>query len=273
MTSTLHHHDNVVTCRHEGDVTVRTSVNPAYLFLQEQMERIPQAWAHGDGKTIFEGRNQVREMTICNVALAVKRYRRLSGIKSIIYTYMRPSKAMRAFIYSLEYLHRGIPTPEGVAAVEVYRHNLLTDSYFISILSPGKMLFPELVLADNYDPVTARQVADFIYLMHSRGVINRDPNLKNILSRISPRDGTRTLEAIDINRSVFTDSSFPRKLITRNLARITHRRSLLMHIVERYALRAGESPRQLTDEVMAALDNIERNRDMRHGIRDLFRHT
>ncbi len=263
--------DTVVTTRHVGSLTIRTTLNPAYRSLQSQMESIADIWERGDGKEIFKGRNSVCELTIDNVHLAVKRYGRLSLVKSIIYTYIRPSKAIRAFVYSLEYMRRGIPTPEGVAAIEIYRHNLLADSYFVSLFSPGKMLFQQLVPVDTWDERQAARVADFIFEMHRRGIINRDPNLKNILATPTA-DGDESLEAIDINRSVFSDKlPLPRAMIVQNLARITHRRPLLKQIVGRYASLAGEPSQQLTDQVMDRLDKIENNRNLRHAIRDFFK--
>lgn len=268
--TTLPPHDLIVTTHSNGRLKVKTTLNPAYLFMQDDVEQIASAWDRGAGDELFKGRNIVRSMKIAGIKTAVKRFKRLSTIKSIIYSGIRESKARRALLYSLEYLRRGIPTPEGIASVEIYDRNLLVDSYFISTLSSGRMLFPELVMAEKYDPAMARRVADFILSMHSSGAINRDPNLKNIL--VTDTDGTPSLEAIDINRSIFTSKNFNRHQIVRNLARITHRRSLLMLIVERYAINAGLKVQPLIDDVMKALDDIERGRRLRHSLRDaIFR--
>lgn len=263
-------HDIITSEKKRGSTLTRLSINPAYLFLRDEMMEMSRLWADGEGESIYEGRNSVRVMGFHGLDFAVKRYKRLSLARRIVYTHFRSTKALRGLIYSLEYRRRGVLTPEGIAAIEVYRHGILSDAYLVTQMSPGRELFLELVMAETYDPELALEVADFLFDMHGQGVMNKDSNLRNILTSEPDGDGKRILECIDINRSIFTGKSFSRELIVKNLSRVTHRRELLMTIVERYALRAGYPVKAFFDDVIKSLNDFERNRTVRHRLKKLI---
>ncbi|MCH5245914.1 MAG: hypothetical protein J1E84_05580 [Muribaculaceae bacterium] len=253
-----------------GTSTLRLYFNPVYLFMLDDIISIPERWDTGDANTIYRGRNTVKTFRFHNLNIAVKRYQKLSWVRRFVYTHMRPTKAIRGLVYSLEYIRRGIPSPEGIAAIEIYRRGILSDTYLITILSAGHELFPELVMARNYDPQLAINVADFIFRMHQCGIINKDSNLRNILSGNPDEHGNRLFECIDINRSVFTDSRFSYSRIATNLSRVTHRRELLQLITERYAVNAGLDVNRLINDVINRLNDFERGKSIRHRFKQIL---
>lgn len=243
----------------------RLRIDPAYAGLSDFALSLPELWEEGRGNTIFSKRNTVRLFTEGETVLAVKRFARLHGPKRLIYTYFRSSKGARAFDYSFRYNAAGIPTPAGVACLEVYRGRLLSDVYLLTLRSDGTELFGPLVDADDFDRPLAAGAAHFILRMHRAGIMHRDPNMRNILHRRLP-DGTVRYEAIDINRSAFCSRGWTRAQIVRNLARLTHRRDLLKFMVETYAAEAGVAAAPLYAAVEAAVRRIERNRALRHRL-------
>ncbi|MCH5345882.1 MAG: hypothetical protein J1E63_02160 [Muribaculaceae bacterium] len=260
--------DIITTTARRAADTLRLHLNPVYLFMDAELKQLPETWNRGEGTTLHEGRNTVRRMRLAGVDVAVKRYKRLGGLKRLIYTFFRPTKAIRGLVYSLEYRRRDIPSPEGIAAIEILRGGMVVDCYLVTVMSRGRNLFPELVPVEDYDRNRVSNLADFLVTMHRRGVMNTDTNLSNLLVDATP---ATPFECIDINRSVFTAENFSYRSIVRNLARVTHRRDLLLTIVMRYATTAGLHPQAMWDDVAAELDRFERKIAMRNRFKTIFR--
>ena len=265
----------------------KTVISPDYADLADEIERLPERFA-AEGSLLFVGRNEVRLMTIGGRQLVVKRYGRLNTLRAVSYTLFSSSKASRAYRYAREMRRRGIDTPAAVAYIDIHRHGLLRDCYFVSEYTADRPLFDVLVETPAYDRWLAAEVGRFIATMHSRGVIHGDPNLNNILYRPLGA-GDYHFSVIDTNRSSFKDSKelkdlkdgndlkdfrdFPspsRRACIANLKRLTHRRDLLHDILAAYAEARDWDIAATIDAVERRLAAFERNRRRRHAIQRFF---
>lgn len=272
----------------------KTVISPDYADLGEEIALLPERFA-SEGSLLFAGRNEIRLMTIGGRQLVVKRYGRLNTLRAVSYTLFSTSKASRAYRYAREMRRRGIDTPAAVAYVEIYRHGLLRDCYFVSEYTADRPLFDVLVETPAYDRRLAAEVGRFVAGMHVRGVIHGDPNLNNILYRPLGA-GDYHFSVIDTNRSRFSGlegaakeskvikdlkdfkelkdfSFFPslsRKACLENLKRITHRRDLLHDILTAYAEARGWDATATIAGVERHLARFERNRRRRHAIQRFF---
>ncbi|MCM1517383.1 MAG: lipopolysaccharide kinase InaA family protein [Pseudoflavonifractor sp.] len=244
-------------------------ISPRHERLRGFVESVPAMFDRGEGRLLFEGRNEIRLFDYGDERVVVKRYRRLNGARALSYTLFSSSKASRAYRFAIEMECRGVDTPEAMAYIEIWRHGLLRDCYFVSAYTDDMPLFDPLVGTPRYDRGLAADVAEFIASMHARGVVHGDPNLANILYHDDP-DGRRRFSVIDTNRSRFYNSEVPRRVCIANLKRVTHRRDLLRDIVTRYAAVRGWDAAATMAEVERLLSRFERNRRRRHAISRFF---
>src|ERR1051325_442134 len=105
-------------------------------------------------------------------------------VNRLVYSFIRPSKAKRSYLHSIELNNRGIQTPPPVAYYDIYSVGLLVDSFFVSAYQSLKTL--EQVLKEvNYDPTAAKPVlkslAGHAYKLHTHNIYHDDFSVGNIL--------------------------------------------------------------------------------------------
>ena len=84
-------------------------VNPKYTHLQKQIEEIPKFFAD-EGKVVYDGRNILKRISLDNVDVVVKSFKKPHIINRVVYSYFRQSKAARSYIYSMELQKHGFNT-------------------------------------------------------------------------------------------------------------------------------------------------------------------
>lgn len=78
---------------------MRVIVNPKYTHLQKQIEEIPKFFAD-EGKVVYDGRNILKRISLDNVDVVVKSFKKPHIINRVVYSYFRQSKAARSYITS-----------------------------------------------------------------------------------------------------------------------------------------------------------------------------
>ncbi len=243
-----------------------TTINENYRddkALCDFVDALPDSF--DSGKLIFEKRNCIRRFTIKSASapeIVVKRFHRLSGIKRIIYTFFRTTKAHRAYHNGIELLNRGIDTPEPLASIEIRRGGLVEDCYFISRPTDLTAIRGPLNDADRFDRKLARAFAAFAARLHDAGVLHHDLNSTNTLYRVEP-DGDYSFSVIDTNRMDFTDGCAPLDDCIGNIVRFTRRLDLFEFVARSYAEIRGLDPDTFTPAAIAAkhrFDNARRRR-------------
>ena len=95
----------------------------------------------GDIKDIIEGnyvakkvfchnRNVVEMVNLQGSPFVVKRYKEPNWLNRVVYTWLRKSKARRAYEYALRLLDEGVETPAPVAYIEIKRGRLFSVGIF-----------------------------------------------------------------------------------------------------------------------------------------------
>lgn len=189
------------------------------------------------GKTIFAKRNTIRRFDLDSASaseIIVKRFHRLRGVKRLIYTFFRTTKARRAYDNGLELLARGVDTPEPLAFVEIKSGGLVEDCYFISRPTDFKAIRGPLNDATEFDRPLARAFAAFAARLHQAGVLHHDLNSTNTLYRAEP-GGEYSFAVIDTNRMDFTDGPAPLDACITNIVRFTRRLDLFEYVARSYA--------------------------------------
>ncbi|MCM1109161.1 MAG: lipopolysaccharide kinase InaA family protein [Clostridium sp.] len=242
-------------------------MEPSHRWANDFTEHLAERFDR-EGDTLHEGRNRVKAFNVDGQILIVKRYKRPHLIQRVAYTWFRPSKARRAYLFALRLKQLGIATPEPVAYLEERRWGLFRDSYFVSARCTDPTLFPVLVDKTDYDPQLAAALAAEVVEWHRKGFLHGDLNLANIMYR-PKAGGGYAFTVIDINRSHFINNPGQDECLT-NLMRLTHRVDLLRFLVEHYARLRGWEPESCCDAVEAKLHAFEqrraRKRKLKHAI-------
>ena len=241
-------------------------VDEKFQHLTDKISRLPQRMNEGEGEVIYNGRNCVVCFSVDGLEMMVKRFKRVSFIQQVIYTFFRKTKAKRAFLFAKEFLKRGIDTPQPVAFMEEHRHGLFTTGYFVSLETPGTETSLLLREVQDYPRDLAEAVARQVVLMHSKGILHGDLNLSNFLcnkklpSLDEGQGGGYHFSMIDTNRSHFCDGFPSDNECLKNLVRITHRRDLYEDLIRRYALLRGWDADETARRSLALLTRFEHRR-------------
>ena len=154
-------------------------VNPSYQHLQDFANQIPACF-DSEGTLLYRKRNVVKLYEAEGVQVVVKRYMVPMFHQRVDYTFIRPSKAKRAYLFALRLLEMGIETPTPIAYIEVKRYGLFRQGYFLSTYTTHRSLKESI---DQLHPGNAlfESYVRFLVEMHDKGFLHGDQNLSNIL--------------------------------------------------------------------------------------------
>lgn len=240
--------------------------------LETFLNRLPEAFANGEGELIYDERNKLRRFVMpSGLVIIVKAYKRPNLFQKICYSTFWKNKACKSYIYALRLRQMGIDTPEAIATVCYKNHGMVERYFFAStednrpdcrILRDGNM--------DNPQPLIDALTAYLIHL-HDLGFMHGDTNLSNFLYEQQP-DGSYHFSVIDTNRSTFLGRPATKAEATANLIRLTHKRALLAQLVASYARQRGWDEEATIHHVTDLINRFERRRELLHNPLSVFRH-
>jgi len=177
-------------------------INPDFKQLEGFLKRLPDCFER-EGQTIYKARNEIRIFEVEGLVLNVKSYRKPILLNRFIYSFIRKSKARRAYENALEVASRGFDTPKPIAFIEQKKAALLTKSYFISVQCPYSRMFREF--ADNSDIAGREDIPQalgvYVAALHEAGILHLDLSVGNIL--FEKEEAGIHFSLIDINRMKF----------------------------------------------------------------------
>ena len=178
---------------------------PEFEAQQAFIASLPERFERGEGKIIYNGRNQLREFTNNGVTMVVKSFCLPSFINRIAYGFLRSSKAQRSLEYAQLLLSKGIATPAPIGYVTERKGLLFGRSYYASLKSDYTHNFYDAVQPGvaNRDKFLVA-VAETTARLHECGFLHKDYSAGNILLR-ELSDGTVRVEIIDLNRIRFRE--------------------------------------------------------------------
>ena len=182
---------------------MKVEIDPKYFEYASEIEAIPASYENLKVSKVFcNNRNNVLLIKIGPHDCVLKRYKRPIFINRIIYSFIRPDKAKRAYKYAKRLLQMGISTPYPVAYMATYSRGLFDMGYFISEYSPYQQLYQTDSLSAAQKEELYRAFANFTAELHKKGICHPDYNPGNILwNRDS--EGKFRFMLVDINRVRF----------------------------------------------------------------------
>lgn len=208
-------------------------INPKYNHLKDFLENLPSTFAQS-GEVVYNARNQIRKITVEELTIGVKSYGIPMFVNRIIYSFLRPSKAERAFVYATKLIEKGINTPDPVAYIEEKRGGLLSNSFFIYIYESEVTHIREEMLGHSGGKEFEKALASFIADMHNKGVLPLDMSPGNILWKYNS-EGIPVFSLIDFNRMQFVDN-IPKESRYKSFRRISEDIDIISHLAQQYAL-------------------------------------
>lgn len=238
-------------------------INPKYSSLTTFIHSLPSRF-EDEGELIYDGRNKVKIFTLDGEKIVVKRFKKPLFHQRIDYTFIRPSKAKRAYSYGMRLMELNVSTPEPIACIEEHAAGLFLRGYFVSTFcgDPDARIIREE--PESHDDLV-NALAHFIVDMHEKGFVHGDTNLSNFLYRKDSTPLGYHITTIDINRSHF-HANPTRKECLDSLMRMTHVRPALTKIVARYAELRGWDKEECVNAVLEKLTKFEKRKEMKRKI-------
>jgi tRNA A-37 threonylcarbamoyl transferase component Bud32 len=181
---------------------MKVVINPEFQFLEKFLKRLPDCF-DTEGKTIYKSRNEIKIYELNGLVLNVKSYKKPIFVNRVAYTFLRKSKARRAYENGLEVAARGFDTPKPIAFIELKEGGLLDKSYFVSVQCPYSRMFREFA---EHPDITGREdilqaLGVYMAALHQAGILHLDLSTGNILFE---KDETGIhFCLVDINRMRF----------------------------------------------------------------------
>jgi len=173
-------------------------INKSYKPLVEEIER----YFFESDVVLQDDRNIIKEVEFNDKVLVVKSYKVPNFINSLVYTYLRKSKAWKAYEYGLKISKF---TPKVIARIERFQP-LLAKSYLIceKFEADFNMQAP-LFKSHPEKDIIFEQFAKFVFELHQNKILHRDLSPGNILIKKSNEE--YEFQIIDINRMSFKNLS------------------------------------------------------------------
>lgn len=209
-------------------------LHPDYRFLETFVRSIPERFEN-EGETIYTGRNLIKVFDVEGLKINVKRYKVPIYINRVVYTFLRKSKAYRAYSYADRLKHLGVDTPAPIASLCFNKRGLLHRCFFVSVqLEHTNTLYEAYKLPEDKRKALFTDLGRYTAQLHGKGIYHKDYSPGNILY-----DEKNHFYLVDINRMQF-DSSISLKKGCKNFARLWGKANeILPPIAEGYARERG----------------------------------
>ena len=187
-------------------------------------------------------RNTIRTVELGGEKWSVKRFKRPNLFNSLVYRWIRPSKARRSFDHAERLLAAGIDTPEPLAYYEE-RDWRLGRSYYICRHLDYDLDFRVLNHNPNYPERRSilEGVAAFTYRMHQAGIEFLDHSPGNTLI-VKQGDRYRYF-LIDLNRMRFRSLNLAQRM--KNFRRLWLSKTMIAIMAPVYAGLSGEDQQEV----------------------------
>lgn len=235
------------------------------------LENLPDSF-NQEGKILHDERNIIKEFSIANQKLVVKCYKQPLLIQRFIYSFIRKTKAHRAYLNANRLRKRGVDTPEGIAFIEVWHKGLFSDGYLVTDVNNDSPIANLLHQESGFCKVLAEQFAAFALELHMKGILHHDLNSTNVLYR-EEESGRYHFSVIDINRmKVYRKGVLPTKDdCLKNLTRFTWDYDLFEFVLTAYAKKRNWDVADTLERALKLKKRFETNRHRKKSFFKLFK--
>lgn len=249
--------DKLISILNSSDTQSLSSLDSQYNKLRDWCHDIHEHFEL-DGEIIYDARNQIRVYEIGeSTRINVKRYKVPIFINRLIYTYLRRSKCVRAFVYAKKLKDLGINTPKAISYRIIRKCGLVKHTYLVTEHEDNLRMLHEFGKGGTRGREhIIRALARFVAVMHQQGVLHKDLSCGNILFREDNKECYFTL--VDINRMEFC--KVDKRKGCANFARLWGDTSFFKMLAEEYALTMGYDKGECTTLILHYRKKFWKNR-------------
>ncbi|WP_166965495.1 Kdo domain containing protein [Yeosuana marina] len=190
-------------------------------------------------------RNIIKIVTINELKLNIKAFKKPNAVNKIVYKFFRKSKAQRSYEYANKLLELNVGTPKPIAYFEYSSPFLFGKSFYVSEQVDCDLTYRELTKdfnIPNYDAIL-RAFTRFTYSLHQKNIHFLDHSPGNTLIKKVGEDYQFYL--VDLNRMNFEPMDFETKI--KNFSRLTIHKSMVEVMSDEYAKCSGEDYDKIFD--------------------------
>ncbi|QIE58835.1 lipopolysaccharide kinase [Rasiella rasia] len=187
-------------------------------------------------------RNVIKKVTLDGQTFNIKRFKTPNLAQSLVYRFLRKSKAKRSFEYASLLIEKGIKTPFPVAYLENFSGGL-KDSYYVSEHVAYDFDFRVL----NHNPrwpnraEILKQMAAFTFQLHENSINFLDHSPGNTLIK-HRGEGAYDFYLIDLNRMRFETLNLDQRM--HNFRRLWLSKTMINIMAKEYASLFGTSEKE-----------------------------
>ncbi len=218
----------------------------SYVYLKESILAAIEQF-DSIGRSLHDGRNVVKIITVSDESLNFKRFRKPNAINKIVYRFFRKSKAQRSYEYATILKDKGIGTPDPIAYLEEKAGLSFGTSFYISKQVDCDFTYRELINDDSIEnkEQILKEYAQFIYKMHEAGVYFLDNSPGNTLIT---KTGTHyEFALVDLNRMKFYDIPWDDRL--KNFERLSPQKWMYEVMGLEYATLSHKRPQETISQM------------------------
>lgn len=222
------------------------------------------------GNTIYRGRNHIKVIDVSGIEeiglteVVVKQFHRPNVFQRIDYSFIRKSKAERAYRNANRLRRRGIGTPENLGYVEEWKHGIYQRSYYLTAYDEGVRL-SEL---QEEKLQLIHEFAYFVARMHESGLVHRDLNPSNILCHWNKTDKNYEFSLVDINRMKLYSKKPNIKQCMKDLMTFSAQQEVYEYFVKQYLHARQMRTEHTLQQILRAKQKRSKKR---HSIKKFFK--
>lgn len=232
-------------------MSLNTYIHPQYESQKDLILSLVQSFDK-EGELLVKGsRNIIKTNFLNGEKVNIKYFKRPNAVNSLVYSWLRPSKARRSFEYAQYLLGHDILTPFPIAYIEESTATGLKESFYICRHIDYDFTFRELIHNPQFPNRKAilEQFTEFTFKMHEARVNFLDHSPGNTLI-VDKKDGNYDFYLIDLNRMKFEDMSIETRMD--NFKKLWVSRTMVKIIAAKYAQLSGLPYEKLHAELLAA---------------------
>ncbi len=223
-------------------------IHPKYSHLAEKLKDVLNNFEK-NGEYVTKGeRNVIKMVQLEGTSFNIKKFKTPHVFQSLVYEFLRKSKAKRSFEYASKLIGFGINTPFPVAYLERFSFGL-KKSFYVSEHVNYDFDFRELIHNPEFKKrnEVLNQFTQFTFKLHENGVNFLDHSPGNTL--ILETDKNKfDFYLIDLNRMRFEPMDFKKRM--RNFRRLWLSKTMIKIMAKKYAELYGKTYSE-THELMS----------------------
>lgn len=229
------------------------TISPAYRSWKVNILKILDEFRN-EGKTIKDGRNQLKLFIVEGVVVNVKSFKIPNPVNKVVYKYVLKSKAQRSFENANYLLDHGIGTPAPIAYVEE-QGLFFGRSYYFSKHIPYDLTYRELIHETDYPDreKILRAFTRFTYMLHENNIEFQDHSPGNTLIQLN--GGDYNFYLVDLNRMKFKTMNFDDRMS--NFHRITSYEDMVRIMANEYAKLIPESEEEVYNQMWLYIQRFQ----------------